>query len=93
MVMAILNIIRQFLTGIVMSVAFVIYPLCEVGGGGHYDYEDFGGDEPEFYGEKYSSGTNCSDSRLHSWAPHVADKFLWVYLAIGIMVMLSLCLA
>ena len=97
-VMAILNIIHQFLTGIGMTAAFVIYPvfvsfICEEGDDDeHYDYEDFGKSETEFYGENYSSGANCSGYGIFSWSTRVVDKFLWVYLAIGSMVITSLCL-
>ena len=96
MVLAILDIIHQFLT----SAAFVIYPvfvswMCETGGG-HYDYEAFGKSEPDFYGDNYinySSGTNCSGSGIYFGLTHVVDKFVWVYLAIGIVVMQSLWVA
>ena len=91
MVMAILNIIHQFITSIGMTAAFLIYPLIICGLGGEdneYDYEDFGKSETELYGEMYGSSTYCSNSGMD-----VVDKFLWVYLTIGIMVRLSLCLA
>ena len=101
MVMAIINIVFHFINFVGVTFALLIFPLIDksicVNGEEERDYNILS--EPEFFGKykwdniNYDAEPEKEPDCDGSWSTHVRENyFLWIYIAIAVLVTPYLCL-